>query len=310
MVKVAWLAVVACCGAIVAVAGPGLAAEKPGETTICLDCHDDQAANLARSPHPVLEGDALTRIACTDCHAGSSAHWEDDPEEYPMANPATLDVAGTAAVCAGCHINPHQENQAGLSPHARADVTCTDCHQVHGARLGAGLKTDQLSLCYSCHGAQRGEFARPYSHPVREYGFMECTACHLAGDDGLAPLSRLRANESCLECHREFQGPFPHDHLAAVDYATEEGACIACHEPHGSFVPRLLKQPYEAPHYQLCSQCHVVPRHQYNSFHGSDWAGVACNECHVDIHGSYDNRFFLSRTLEAQGCFAAGCHSR
>jgi hypothetical protein len=45
-----------------------------------------------------------------------------------------------------------------------------------------------------------------------------------------------------------------------------------------------------------------------NSFHGSQWAGQACNNCHVDIHGSYFNRLFLSPALEAQGCNTMGCH--
>ena len=31
--------------------------------------------------------------SCTDCHAGDAAHWEDDPESHPMANPAGLDAA-------------------------------------------------------------------------------------------------------------------------------------------------------------------------------------------------------------------------
>lgn len=305
-------AVIAVCGTLLI---GGLLAPTPAgasllETETCLDCHDDQGTNLDRSPHAVFDTGAATRISCTSCHTGDAAHWEDDPEDNPMTNPARLDVAAAATVCAGCHENPHQVNQAGLGPHARAGVSCTECHQVHGARLGGGLKDEQTALCFGCHGAQRGEFARAYSHPVRDGGFMSCTDCHLSGDDDLAPSSRLRSNEACLDCHREFRGPFPHDHQAAVDYTTEEGGCVACHEPHGSHLPRLLKQPYEAPHFQLCSQCHVVPLHQYNSQHGSDWAGVACNECHVDIHGSYESRFYLSRTLEAQGCLAVGCHAR
>ncbi|MCP4573587.1 MAG: hypothetical protein GY838_14610 [bacterium] len=312
MARLSGTAVIAICGTLLCggLVLPDTAAAVPNETGACLDCHDDRGADLARSPHAVFDAEAATRLACTDCHTGASGHWQDDPEDHPMSNPARLDAAATAAVCAGCHVNPHQENQAGLGPHARAGVTCTDCHRVHGARLGSGLKGEQTNLCFGCHGAQRAEFARSSSHPVRDGGYMTCTDCHLSGDDGLAPLTRLGNNEACLGCHREFRGPFPHDHQAAVDYTTEEGGCVACHEPHGSHLPRLLKQPYEAPHFPLCSQCHVVPLHQYNSQHGSDWAGVACNECHTDIHGSYESRFYLSRTLDAQGCLAAGCHAR
>ena len=101
-----------------------------------------------------------------------------------------------------------------------------------------------------------------------------------------------------------------YDHQAAVDYSTEEGGCINCHDPHGSYLPRMLSQPYEAPHFQLCTQCHVVPLHNYSQQHGSEWAGVSCSECHVDIHGSYTSQRYYPPTMEAQGCFVAGCHSQ
>ncbi len=122
--------------------------------------------------------------------------------------------------------------------------------------------------------------------------FVQCSSCHLSTDDAPAELARQGKDEVCLSCHAEFQGPFPYDHQSAVDYETQEGGCIACHDPHGSYVPRLLKQPYEAPHFQTCTQCHVVPLHDYNSNHGDQWAGMACTECHADIHGSYTNRTF------------------
>ena len=65
---------------------------------------------------------------------------------------------------------------------------------------------------------------------------------------------------------------------------------------------------YEPPHYQLCTQCHSVPGHNNNTYHGTQWAGVACNDCHVDIHGSFTSRLYLSTSLQSAGCFNAGCH--
>ena len=83
---------------------------------------------------------------------------------------------------------------------------------------------------------------------------------------------------------------------------------MTCHEPHGSSLPRMVKQPYAPPHQQLCTQCHSVPRHFSNSMHGTSFSGVPCNDCHTDIHGSYDNRLFVNESLKAQGCFNSGCH--
>jgi DmsE family decaheme c-type cytochrome len=286
--------------------------ESKGESQACLDCHEEQNENLAGSAHMVLVGDeapAATRLFCSDCHGDDSRHWEEDPSEYPMTNPSGLSVAEVAGICSGCHMNPHQENQQTLSPHAAEGVSCLECHQVHGSKNRGLLSQPEPGLCYGCHQSIAGHFAKPYHHPANE-GIMDCSDCHLATDDRLAPLTMQGGNDACYRCHNEFQGPFPFEHQATVDYSTQEGGCATCHDPHGSYLPRMLKQHYEAPHFQLCSQCHVVPKHNYNTRHGSEWAGVSCSECHVDIHGSYTSRLFLTPALEAQGCFLAGCHQQ
>jgi len=308
-------AALAISGAILAVgwAIPAAAGEGGGdlrESQACLDCHADMADGLKAGPHMVRLADADTHVACTDCHKGAAAHWQDDPSANPMSKPDAASVAGTWAVCSSCHSGTHAVDQATLSPHAGEGVSCLACHEIHGKSEEHLLKASQPELCYSCHQPVRGEFAKPYRHPAGEDEFLKCSSCHLATDDRMAELAMQGTNAVCLNCHAEFQGPFPYEHQAAVDYGTDEGGCIACHDPHGSYVPRLLKQPYEAPHYQTCTQCHVVPLHNYNSNHGSDWAGMSCTECHVDIHGSYTNKNFLTSALEGQGCFAAGCHSR
>jgi predicted CXXCH cytochrome family protein len=153
----------------------------------------------------------------------------------------------------------------------------------------------------------RGEFAQPYRHPVSD-GIILCSECHRSLDENKRILSYARSDAPCFTCHEEFQGPFPFEHQAAVDYSTQEGGCLTCHAAHGSSLPKMLKQPYEPPHFNLCSQCHIVPGHNFNSRHGDEWAGVPCNECHTDIHGSYVSRLFLTPSLQAQGCFNAGCH--
>ncbi len=284
-----------------------------GETSTCLDCHDGQSASLAAGPHAVLTGpagDEPTRVSCTSCHSGASAHWEDDPEANPMSNPARMTAADAAVTCSACHAGVHQVNQQTLSPHAGAGVGCTDCHQVHGAPEDFGqLKEAQPALCYTCHGAVEGQFAQPSHHPVSE-GMMSCTDCHLKSEDAMAFSAFDGGNGVCYKCHKQFQGPFPYEHQATVDYSVEGGGCAACHSPHGSPLDRMLTQPYGGPHDQLCTQCHTVPRHQFNSQHGADWADVACSECHTDIHGSYTSRLFLTPVLSARGCYAVGCHQQ
>ncbi len=302
----------------------GLSAQD-GErvSEVCLDCHDVQQAALLGTPHQILtENDAEQSVACTDCHLGDARHYDDDPEEYPMPNPASLDAWNEAQVCGQCHKNAHQQNMLERNVHLANQVNCSDCHRVHAVHgadstYGGGqylethyaglLKNNEVDLCLDCHTDVRGEFSKPTHHPVIE-GIVKCSDCHLTLDQTTKVISFRGTNSPCFQCHNEFQMPFPYEHQATVDFSTQEGACLNCHEPHGANLPRLLKQPYEGPSFQLCSQCHSVPLHNFNSAHGSQWAGMPCNDCHVDIHGSYTSKYYFTPALQPQGCFVAGCH--
>jgi DmsE family decaheme c-type cytochrome len=302
------LAFTVCFGATVANWYQATAAdETPGTTEVCLDCHDDMLESLTGTVHEIRTEDPGSHVSCTGCHVGDVERHIDD-DTYLLAIPSGTTVAQKASVCAACHVNSHQQNMEEYNVHAENDVSCIDCHQVHAGNTPYLLQKQDPQLCLDCHPKTEGDFARSFRHPVLD-GIVKCSECHLALDVTHRDPSFHGVGEVCIRCHNQFQGPFPYDHQAAVYYSTEEGGCQTCHEPHGSNVPRMLKQSYEAPHYGLCSQCHIVPKHQMNGYHDTRWAGVACNECHVDIHGSYDNRYFLSPSLRAQGCTSAGCHS-
>jgi DmsE family decaheme c-type cytochrome len=283
--------------------------DNPGEVETCLTCHDGYDASLAMTPHHLYKksGDETEiRIACTDCHHGDARHYNEDPDQYPMTVPANLNPAAEGKLCSTCHLNSHQQNMMEKNVHARNDVNCSGCHSVHASTHPPLLKKAQPELCMGCHVSVKSQFARPFRHPVDD-AVVDCTDCHKTMDAGTRDMSH-NGSRMCTSCHGEFQGPFPYEHQATVDYSTEEGGCMNCHDPHGSYLPRMLKQPYQAPDFQLCKQCHVVPGHQMNSHHGTQWANIACNECHVDIHGSYTSRNFLSESLRDRGCLKAGCH--
>lgn len=288
-----------------------------------MDCHEDRHDTLLGSPHQIVanaEGEAI--VACTDCHIGSESHYEDDPEENPMTNPAKVDALVAKQICSTCHTNSHQQNMHERNVHTDNDINCSACHQVHAKAeddeaFGGGqypatqyaglLKKNEVDLCLDCHMDVRGQFAKPYRHPVND-GVVKCSECHMTLDLTSRRGSFQGTSDPCLICHSQFQGPFPHEHQATVDYSTEEGACLNCHEPHGSHLPRMLKQPFESPNFELCTGCHMVPGHNFNTNHGTQWAGVPCNDCHVDIHGSYVSTRFFDPALQSQGCFNVGCH--
>lgn len=284
--------------------------EVPRMSETCLVCHEGYDAGLASSPHRLPE-DTLdgpdARVTCTDCHVGDARHYEEDPEEYPMTDPSRVGVPVAGRICSTCHMNSHQQDMMEGNVHAESDVNCSGCHRIHGSEEAGLLKAAEFELCLGCHTNIEGEFSQPFRHPVND-AIVTCSECHLTLDETRTELS-LNGSNACTDCHTEFQGPFPFEHQAAVDYSTEEGGCLNCHDPHGSAQPRILKQPYEPPHFQLCTQCHFVPPlHNRNSQHGTMWAGIPCNDCHTDIHGSYTSRSFLSESLEGEGCFTSGCH--
>ena len=286
------------------------AADNPRETEACLTCHEGFDASLALTGHRIYkesgeEGEIW--VACTDCHRGDPRHYEDDPAKFPMTNPAAVGAVAEGEICSSCHLNPHQQNMVERNVHAENGVNCSSCHGVHASKSPSLLKAGEVELCQGCHTRVAGEFAKPFRHPVND-GIVKCSECHLTLDKSTRDLTMNGMSDACTNCHGEFRGPFPYEHQAVLDYSTEEGGCMACHEPHGSYLPRMLKQPYEAPNFQLCAQCHSVPLHKMSPYHGTTWADLPCNDCHTDIHGSYISRNFLSESLRDQGCFNVGCH--
>ncbi|MDH3215863.1 MAG: hypothetical protein OEN01_06160 [Candidatus Krumholzibacteria bacterium] len=301
-----------------------LAAQSPArESEVCLDCHEDMRDRLMGTPHLMATTDTEDAVvACSDCHAGDERHWEEDAEEYPRMNPSKLSATAAMQVCSGCHVQSHQQNMQERNAHAQNEINCSGCHEIHVAENAATphggyqyavtqftglLKKNEVDLCLDCHIDVRGQFAKPYRHPVND-GIVKCSECHMTLDVASGRNSFAGTNAACYECHNEFKGPFPFEHQATVDYSTEEGACLNCHEPHGSHLPRMLNQTFESPHFALCSRCHLVPKHNLNQQHGTMWAGLPCTDCHVDIHGSYVSKRFFSPALQAQGCINAGCH--
>jgi DmsE family decaheme c-type cytochrome len=277
----------------------------PIHDAACLECHESDADALIGTAHDMK---ANRVVSCMSCHAGTPAAHLEEPEENPAVDPEDASADTLIAICTDCHADPHALNVFERDPHRDAGLACAACHRVHDTHHRVGLLIDdEPTLCFSCHAAQKGDFSMPTHHPVME-GVVRCSDCHQTVAQSAKQHVPSGPSETCTLCHTMFEGPFPFQHAAAVDYSTEEGGCLNCHAPHGAPNPRLLKQSYQAPDFALCRQCHSVPKHEFNSQHGSQWAGVPCSDCHVDVHGSYDNARLLDPSLVTQGCFVAGCH--
>ena len=291
----------------------------------CARCHAASAASMANSPHAPYMQDphlALGFQGCQACHGPGGPHVAhraeaDHPYQYVISYTRARPME-IAQVCLRCHNDTLTMDHWRRTGHARAKVTCTDCHQIHwqdrlavpkspsgtqGVKDPAGimdqagksaltpifsaqpdpkalLKADEATLCGRCHQAAVNEFRQNFHHPVPE-GRLVCSDCH---DPHPSKDLRKRFHtfkQSCVTCHPQIAGPFVYEHDPVSDL-TGNG-CLECHRPHGSPNPNLLSAFSRG----LCLQCH--------SDKVTHFPGRTCWQagCHASPHGSnHDVLFF------------------
>ena len=157
---------------------------------------------------------------------------------------------------------------------------CMGCHGDHALGTGEG-PVELHARCEDCHGGALARFALPFRHPLGVG--LDCTSCH--PPHGLAPREQrahLR-HAVCVECHREFAGPFQFEHEG-----NRALGCLSCHEAHGSSNRRLLTH---ADSRMLCMSCHSDLEQSHRQNPGSIFR--ECLNCHTEVHGSQWNRELL-----------------
>ncbi len=112
----------------------------------------------------------------------------------------------------------------------------------------------------------------------RPWKEKNCLACHnFQADNKL----KLPKNKICLMCHKNFiQGKYVHGPVAV-------GACLACHNPHNSPNPSLLRRSLKT----ICYKCHKERRQAYRMHDRVISKGMYCINCH-DPH-SRNMHYFL-----------------
>lgn len=276
---------------------------------VCRDCHAEIWNDFYKNPHykSIASGEEPPeRTGCEGCHGGGQAHVDagGGADTIPRAF-SLLTPKQALETCLTCHAKDLARANIRRSEHTLNDVACTSCHSIHHSPTPKYLlaKT-QRDLCYTCHTDVQSQFEMPFKHRVNE-GFMTCSDCHNPHGT-FAPTWRmadrphmvsqvLGAEEACLKCHIDKRGPFAFEHPPV----RVEG-CETCHYPHGSTNGRLLRRPVT---FTLCLQCHngaggfgtrnngitrLSPNHNM-----LDPKYQNCTACHVRIHGSNSDSFFL-----------------
>ncbi len=124
--------------------------------------------------------------------------------------------------------------------------------------------------------AAKSSPSRHSIHPP--YKEKRCNDCHdkTTQSGFVTPLKDL-----CLHCHVDFiQGKYEHGPVAVR-------ACLACHDPHSSNNPYLLKKEKS----QLCKTCHRERRLAAGMHDKVMSRNMECTDCHNPHFGNA--RYFL-----------------
>ena len=301
---VAWLSA----GAAILLALPAFAqAPAPADKPVCLKCHEDAYTGMASTKH-AAKGDPRTPFGsgreCQACHGDATNHLKDPRKNpIPMRFTPETPAAEKSGVCLNCHAGNRHLTFWESGRHAKNEVSCNNCHNVHAApppaaSSGALQRADatispyvttvrqlQYETCVTCHKQIRSQLLKPSHHPIME-GKLKCSDCHNPhGALSPAMVNSESVNQLCVSCHADKRGPYMFEHPPV------EQNCLNCHNSHGSSHNRLLNE--KVPN--LCQDCHDWSRHPgtfYSGNQGFDngkntrFIARSCLNCHNSIHGS------------------------
>lgn len=279
---------------------PKLLLDRPEK--LCVRCHKQDFSARKFVHGPVAVG------ACVVCHTSHSS-------AYP-----NLLVDSSEKLCLNCHEDLAPTPGAiGVHLHAPMASGCTSCHDPHASDHPRQLKKDVPDLCFTCHAGIRDSIAaaKVKHAPALEEG--GCVKCHTPHFSSLPKLQKEAQPDLCLNCHNaalplesgekltnmaKLLAENP-DHHGPI----REGACTACHRPHGGDIFRLLYKayppefyaPFDEKRYELCFSCHLTDMVEKRNgrgvtgFRNGDlnlhWVhvnrekGRTCRACH-EVHAS------------------------
>ncbi len=215
--------------------------------------------------------------------------------------------------CASCHLRETSAivRQYQLSKHARAGVTCLDCHQPvkgqeKGEHRGFVIAKAPTSLnCGQCHSTEYDQFARS-RHALPAYAAVLGTKGlsakmiafgekHHKGAVDRPPnkLAQLEGEgaigKGCMSCHN-IGRPNPDGSI---------GNCTQCHSRHSTSIA-LAREP------MTCGQCHMGPDHAQLEIYNESKHGALFNAQRGSMNLSADPKKLTTRDMPIPTC--ATCH--
>ncbi|HTV62973.1 MAG TPA: cytochrome c3 family protein [Verrucomicrobiae bacterium] len=272
----------------------------------------------------------VAAMACENCHATHRAgakqyllKFEKEEQNCLVCHDGQMSTKNVAADFEKFSVHPITLNSGlrnpaedPINPPTR-HVTCTDCHDPHGAKMQAATPTVSGALAGVVGVSATGAVVKPI-----RYEYELCFRCHADSvARGPATLPRqfvqsntrlqfFTANESFHPVEAEGRNPNVPS-LTAPWLTTTIIACTDCHNsdsspgaggsgangPHGSIFAPILErnlnlqdfEPESPLAYDLCYKCHSrnsILANQSFKFHSTHIVNdqTACTTCH-DSHG-------------------------
>jgi len=285
--------------------------DRTRQTGLCLDCHDEIRADIAKKKGfhgHMANADTTQCRACHTEHKGRNAdivHFSSGGFDHSFTD-FPLKGSHVAVACEACH----RKN----APYRKTETTCVSCHREQDIHKGS-LGTD----CASCH--EVGAWSSVHfdhdktSFPLHDaHTKITCNSCHFGPRykgtpkrcvDCHAPDDEHRGSrgEDCGKCHTMVSWKD-----AKFDHAKETGfplngahsdiPCTGCHTT-GNFKDKTPKD---------CIGCHRAQDSHATRF------GADCKNCHAETHWKpveYDHlktaHFALVGAHAKLGCHT--CHT-
>jgi DmsE family decaheme c-type cytochrome len=196
------------------------------QNAMCQSCHDGQSQFFWQGSEHQARG-----ITCTTCHGVHS--YESETSQ--------LKTARAIDQCYTCHKDVRAQTwKRSHHPIREGKVSCSDCHNPHGAQSDRMVNAASINeQCYSCHAEKRGPFLWDHA-PVRE----DCSSCHTPHGSNHLKLQKTSVPYICQQCHSNTRHPgtlYDRTRLAdGINPANREfnRACLNCHSAiHGSNHP-------------------------------------------------------------------------